>query len=192
MGGYLRAMKRYAVFEGRASRSEFWQFTAVLMVIIFIALIIDGAIAQEASLDDKKSPGGIITVLVVLAHFLPSLAVTVRRLHDTNRTGFLVFLNFVPPVNLVLVILMCLRGTPGPNQHGPDPLALGGGTLTTAGLPPAAGGSPVAPQMAVAGPTRHDTIAELERLGRLRKDGHLSDAEFEVLKSEALTQARAS
>lgn len=122
MGGYVRAMGHYAVFKGRAPRGEFWWFTATLTLIGLVALIIDGAIVQQAQLEDSQEPGGIVTAIVVLVHLLPSFAVTVRRLHDTNRSGWLFLLNLVPLLNLILLVLMCLRGTPGPNRFGPDPL----------------------------------------------------------------------
>lgn len=190
MGGYLRAMKRYGVFEGRATRSEFWWFTVTLMGLAFVALLIDGAITQEKQAAGQIEPGGIITALLVLIHLLPSFTVTVRRLHDTNRTGWLVLLNLIPPLNLIILVLVCLRGTPGPNRFGPDPFAAPGEVTERSLSPLGAGGLRTAPQTALAGPTRHDLIAELERLGRLRKDGHLSDAEFEVMKAEALAQNR--
>ena len=187
MGGYLRAMRQYGVFQGRAARAEFWQFTAVLVGLFIVALIVDGAVTQNVAPERQKEPGGIFSALLILAHLLPMLTVTVRRLHDTDRSGWLVLLNYIPPLNLIIVVLVCLRGTAGPNHYGPDPLDPHAATARPA--------APVARAMpAVAlpptAPVRTDVIAELERLGRLRREGHLSEAEFEVMKAEILTQAR--
>jgi hypothetical protein len=103
-----------------------------------------------------------------------------------------VLLNLIPPLNLIILALVCLRGTPGPNSFGPDPLAIPGEVTERSTSPAGAGGVRTATQTAYAGPTRHDLIVELERLGRLREDGHLSDAEFEVMKAEALAAGRAA
>jgi uncharacterized membrane protein YhaH (DUF805 family) len=190
MGGYLRAMKRYGVFGGRATRGEFWWFTVVLMALAFVALVIDGAVAQENQAAGQHEPGGIVTAIIALVHLFPSFAVTVRRLHDTNRTGWLVLLNLIPPLNLIILALVCLRGTPGPNSFGPDPLAMPGEVTERSTSQAGTSGARTVTQTTIAGPARHDLIAELERLGRLRKEGHLSDAEFEVMKAEALAHGR--
>lgn len=190
MGGYLRAMRQYAVFRGRASRAEFWQFTAVLVGLGIIALIVDAAVTQETNLGPKKDPGGIFTALLILAHLLPAMAVTVRRLHDTDHSGWLVLLNYLPPLNLVIVAFACMRGTAGANRYGADPLnplALPAASAN-AGLRVDPAPTPETSRPAV--PVRSDVIAELERLGRLRREGHLSEAEFEVMKSETLAQTR--
>ncbi|MCJ2070977.1 DUF805 domain-containing protein [Methylobacterium sp. J-030] len=190
MGGYVRAMRQYAVFRGRASRAEFWQFTAVLVGLFIVALFVDGAVTQNVDADLQKKPGGIFSALLILAHLVPAFSVTVRRLHDTDHSGWLVLLNYVPPLNLVIVAFACMRGTVGANRYGTDPL--NPMALSTA---PAATGVRVDPGSALsaslpAAPVRSDVIAELERLGQLRRDGHLSEAEFEVMKSETLAQAR--
>ena len=186
MGGYVRAMGRYAVFRGRASRAEYWQFSGILAALALVALLIDGAVAESG----EKEPGGIVFGVLILVHFLPGLAVTVRRLHDTDRTGWLVLLNCLPVLNLIVLAFMFMRGTPGPNRFGPDPHAAADGVALPNQLLSAAGGPPVAIASPSAGSTRRDLITELERLGQLRKDGHLSEAEFEVMKAETLAQSR--
>lgn len=183
MGGYVRAMQQYAGFWGRASRSEFWQFAAVVLALTLVALILDAATGQGTG----TSPGGVLTALVMLAHLIPSYSVTARRLHDTDRSGWMILLVLIPFVGLVLVVFVCLRGTPGPNHYGPDPL-VADGVIENIGTPAAAD-----PALSPVTPTalgRVDVIAELERLGRLRREGHLSEAEFEVMKAETLTQSR--
>lgn len=128
--------------------------------------------------------------MLILVHLLPSLAVTVRRLHDTDRTGWLVLLNCLPILNLVLLVLLCLRGTPEGNRFGPDPYSVAAGSESLAAPASATGGAPGGTLGASANPARRDLIAELERLGRLRQEGHLSEAEFEVRKADTLAQGR--
>lgn len=177
MNAYLSAMKNYAVFRGRASRSEFWLFTLATTLVVFVALIID--IALISGPDSKEH---IFTGLVVLAHALPSIAVSVRRLHDTDHSGWLVLLNLVPLVGpIMLFVWACQAGTPGANPFGPDPR---GGFASP---PPGAsisGALANGAQARVAPP--RDVIAEVERLAQLRANGSLSQAEFEVMKAQAL------
>lgn len=190
MGGYVRAMRQYAVFRGRASRAEFWQFTVVLVGLGIVTLIVDGAIAQEANLALKKDPGGIFTALLVLAHLVPAFSVTVRRLHDTDHSGWLVLLNYLPPLNLVIIAFACMRGTIGANRYGIDPLDPQETSTATTISGTRVDPVPTLATSQPAAPVRSDVIAELERLGHLRREGHLSEAEFEVMKSETLAQAR--
>ncbi|WP_298961073.1 DUF805 domain-containing protein [uncultured Methylobacterium sp.] len=187
MTAYLSAMRRYGVFEGRASRGEYWWFMLALGILTILALIVDGAIPQESvSIGGKQEPGGIITGLVLLGHIVPALTLTVRRLHDTGRSGWLVLINFIPLGALVILIFMLTPGQAGPNRYGPNPLTGAGpaGANPRLAVPvlEAASQPPVS--------ERRDVIAEIERLGRLRREGHLSEAEFEVMKAEALAQHR--
>lgn len=106
MSWYLEVLKKYAVFSGRARRKEYWMFFLINLIISF-ALGFVGAL-----LGDK---GGIIGNLYSLALLVPSIAVGVRRLHDTNRVGWWLL---VPIVNL---IFLAEAGHPGVNQYGPNP-----------------------------------------------------------------------
>lgn len=97
---------KYAVFAGRASRAEFWQFTGLLFV--------GGLIANSAS------PA--LLGLLLLASLLPSLAVTVRRLHDANITGWAALTGIIPYVGwLILIVLLLLAGTTKANRYGDVP-----------------------------------------------------------------------
>lgn len=172
MNGYLSAMRSYATFRGRASRAEFWQFTILMIVVVFIALVVDAALISGPTSRSQPLAG-----LVVLAHVLPSLAVTVRRLHDTGHAGVFLFINIIPLVGfVVLLIWFCQPGTLGPNQYGP--------AVTPAlPLPESAAAPAIAPS---AQPVRRDVIAELERLAQLRASGSLTEAEFTAMKARAL------
>lgn len=166
MGGYGRAMRNYAGFSGRASRTEFWQFVAALAGMLFVLGLILGP-PQGRSIWPI-----FLIVLVGLVHLVPGLAVTVRRLHDANRTGWWALLNLIPFGGwIVLLGFGVLPGTPGPNRYGPDPL---GGTAPQAG----------------ASAAQRDVVGEIERLAQLRASGSLSAAEFEVMKAQALREDR--
>lgn len=121
-------LRKYADFNGRATRTEFWLFflfRAVLAVVFCVALIGVVGVSPNGIADDELTPaaGGIIAagILVYLALLLPELAVTVRRLHDQDMSGWLALLKLAPMGDFVLFIFMFLPGTAGTNRHGPDP-----------------------------------------------------------------------
>ena len=143
----IRPLKKYAVFSGRASRAEYWWFSLATAIVQIPLTMIDGALGDW-------SP---FSTLFSLAILLPSLAVTVRRLHDTDRSGWWLLAPAVPYLigavlfipammgapsamgmaaglgiaglflgigailAIVVLVFMCLRGTPGPNRFGDDP-----------------------------------------------------------------------
>jgi uncharacterized membrane protein YhaH (DUF805 family) len=119
MNYFLDALGKYAVFTGRARRSEYW-FFVLFSCLIVIAL---GA----AGLYVAKLTGGPPTLAEYLVDFfsllifIPSLAVSVRRLHDIGMNGWWVLLNFVPLGGLVLIVLFCQDSQSGDNSYGPNP-----------------------------------------------------------------------
>ena len=106
-------LANYANFNGRARRSEYWWFFVVVNVLIGALVAVGGAIAPPLA-----GIGG----LLGLAFLLPAWAVTVRRLHDTDRSGWWILLGLVPFGGLVLLVFFALPGTSGPNQFGSEPL----------------------------------------------------------------------
>lgn len=113
MNWFLAVLKKYAVFSGRARRKEYWMYT---LIYILIAIVL-------GFLDAMLGGAGILGILLAIGLLVPSLAVTVRRLHDTDRSGWWVLVAFVPLVGwLVLLVFMVLAGTSGANPYGPDPL----------------------------------------------------------------------
>jgi uncharacterized membrane protein YhaH (DUF805 family) len=109
------AFSKYATFSGRARRSEYWWF------VLFYAIVYVVAAGLDALLFGNRS---VFEALVWLALILPGLAVTIRRLHDTDRTGWWVFLSLIPLVGaIILIIWYCGEGTSGPNKFGEDPAA---------------------------------------------------------------------
>ena len=111
----MMPLKRYAQFNGRASRSEFWLFQ-LFIVIVSIPLYVLGFVAGYTGSQALALASTGLGLVVGLILTLPSLAVTMRRLHDTDRSGWWLLLGFVPIVSLVLVVFMLLPGTPGGNR----------------------------------------------------------------------------
>ena len=110
-------LRRYATFDGRAGRPEYWWFFLFAMLVFFALSIVDGAVLGTG-------PGQIpvLGTLAQLALFLPSLAVSVRRLHDRDMVGWWVLLGLIPIFGFfALLVLMTLPGTPGPNRFGAAP-----------------------------------------------------------------------
>jgi uncharacterized membrane protein YhaH (DUF805 family) len=126
---YVKVLKQYVDFSGRARRTEYWMFTLFNVIILIVLGFVDralgfgsfsgtsggGAMAFSASL-------GLLGGIYALAVLLPGLGVAVRRLHDTNRSGWWLLIGLVPIVGgIVLLVFMVLEGTRGPNSHGADP-----------------------------------------------------------------------
>lgn len=111
MNYYTDVLKKYAVFDGRARRSEYWYFA----LFNFIAGILVGILA---SILEFKQLGNIYSLAVLV----PSLAVLSRRLHDTNRSFWWALLMFIPIIGwIALLIFVCQDSTAGSNQYGPNP-----------------------------------------------------------------------
>lgn len=119
MNWYLEALRKYAVFSGRARRREYWMFTLFNVVISIVLSLVD------VVLDTRNEQGyGLITLIYSLAVFIPSIAVGVRRLHDTARSGWWILIGLVPCVGfIVLVVFFFQDGQRASNQYGPDPKA---------------------------------------------------------------------
>lgn len=118
MDYYLGCWQKFATFQGRARRREYWFF------ILFNAIISIALAITDISLGGDSM--GLLSGLYSLLIFLPSLAVTVRRLHDIDRSGWWLLLYVVPVVGvLVILVFTVLDGTQGNNEFGPDPKAPG-------------------------------------------------------------------
>jgi uncharacterized membrane protein YhaH (DUF805 family) len=118
MNWYFRVLRNYAVFAGRARRKEYWMFGLIQGLIIFVLRyphFFTGTVDPESHL-------GQIRVLYVFGTFIPLIAVSVRRLHDTNRSGWWFLMFLVPIANLVLFFsFMTQDSQPGENIYGPSP-----------------------------------------------------------------------
>lgn len=126
MDWMLMPLKRYADFNGRSRRKEFWMFTLlnVIVTIVLYGLIIAGLDFETGQPGALSMVGGGLLLIYALAFLVPSIAVYVRRFHDQDKSGWLVLLMFVPVIGgLILLIFMCIEGTRGPNRFGEDPKA---------------------------------------------------------------------
>ena len=113
--------QNYANFSDRAPRSAYWWWVLFAVLVVIIATVADFAIFTDLTL----SMGGIGPIYIVwtLLAFLPGLSVSVRRLHDIDRSGWWILIALVPLVGFILLIIwFASKGTPGDNQYGPNPL----------------------------------------------------------------------
>ena len=103
-------LKKYFVFEGRASRSEYWWFQLIVSPSYLISTILENEIAY-------------FFLGITLFTLIPGISAGVRRLHDTNRSGFFLLISFIPFIGgLVLLFFLIPEGTKGKNRFGTDPL----------------------------------------------------------------------
>jgi uncharacterized membrane protein YhaH (DUF805 family) len=127
---------KYADFRTRSSRSEYWYFLLVYIILSIILLIpIFGSLGSLAAAEVGEEPSiGMVAMicmgiwfLLVLILIIPSIAVSVRRLHDSGKSGLWYLIAFVPFGSIVLLVLMCLDSEPGTNKWGPNPHELASG-----------------------------------------------------------------
>lgn len=112
MNWFIAVVKKYAVFDGRARRKEYWMYVLFYVLIAVGLAIVEGLVGSP----------GFLGMLLALGLLVPSIGVTIRRLHDTERSGWWILIGFVPLVGgIVLLVFMCLDGTGGPNKFGADP-----------------------------------------------------------------------
>jgi len=120
MGSFLKAVKlgyqRYFDFNGRSTRPEYWWWTLFFWGVVgVLGNVVDNAPSNVAGVFQ------ILSGIFFISAIIPSLAVTVRRLHDTNRSGIWIFLGVVPVVGLLLLVFMCFDTIAGSNEWGAEP-----------------------------------------------------------------------
>lgn len=119
IGWYFEALKKYAVFNGRARRKEYWMFTLFFIIFIFAAAIVDVVLGTTT-----EDGAGILVTVYILAMIIPNISVSVRRLHDLGKSGWLYLINLIPFIGAIFfLVLMCTDGIRGNNNFGPDPKA---------------------------------------------------------------------
>ena len=112
MDWFITVLKKYAVFEGRARRKEYWYFILAYALIALVLSVLDSAVAT----------GGLLRAILALALLLPTVAVGVRRLHDTDRSGWWALIGLIPFIGaIVLIIFFVIDSQPGANRFGPNP-----------------------------------------------------------------------
>ena len=111
MKWYLEVLKKYAVFSGRASRQEFWMFVLFNFIIAVVLGLVSSLLGGR----------GVLQNLYGLAVLVPTIAVSVRRLHDTGRSGKWFLLALIPIVGLILIAYYVQDSAEGQNEYGPNP-----------------------------------------------------------------------
>ncbi len=114
MSWYIGALKKYADFNGRAGKAEFWMFTLISTIISVILYLIDGGIMPGSNIH-------LLYTVYSLAVLVPSLAVSVRRLHDTGRSGWWILINVIPILGQLVYLVFLLQDSQGANQYGSSP-----------------------------------------------------------------------
>lgn len=110
---YLAALKKYAVFNGRASRAEYWYFVLFTIIASIILSILGGYAGAKW-----------LGMVYALATIIPSLAVCIRRLHDTDHSGWWIFISLIPFVgSIILLVILATDSNAGANKYGPNPKA---------------------------------------------------------------------
>ena len=125
---YLKVLKNYAGFSGRARRKEYWMFVLFNLIFAIAAMVLDNILGTTFKMDTaygfQEVPYGWIYLLYSLVVLIPAVAVTVRRLHDTGKSGWMFLIIFIPIAGAIwLLVLMCMEGNRGPNKYGEDPKA---------------------------------------------------------------------
>lgn len=118
-------IKRYADFQGRSRRKEYWMFVLFqVLLLVPVGIILSLLSAPEGG--DDSTLGSILLIIFGLIYLgvfmIPGLAVQVRRFHDQDKSGWFILLGFIPYVgSIIVLVFMCLEGTKGSNRFGPDP-----------------------------------------------------------------------
>lgn len=118
MNWYIEVLKKYAVFNGRARRKEYWFFILFNIIINIVLAIID-SVTGTLSLEEGI---GLLSGIYSLAIVIPGIAVFVRRLHDTGRSGWWIFIGLIPLIGFIVLLVFTVQDSKaGENQYGANP-----------------------------------------------------------------------
>lgn len=136
----LMPLKRYAEFNGRSRRKEYWMWLLFYLIVLAILTYVDILLGLGGSATGTQSGAGVsfnvnfgwLAMLFMLATLVPALAVGVRRLHDLDKSGWMILIGLIPFLGgLYLLFLFAQPGTVGPNSYGPDPKGAGDAKVFT-------------------------------------------------------------
>lgn len=156
MNWYLHALKNYATFSGRATRSEFW-FFMLFNIIISICLGIIGLL-----FDERNVLSGILQAIYSLAVLIPNIAVASRRLHDINKSGWWQLIIIIPLIGAILLLIYYCTDSKEDNKYGMNPKQNNSNNLG------------------------NDVMFQLEKLSELKDKGIITQEEFETKKKQIL------
>ena len=118
MNWYLKVLKQYADFSGRARRSEYWYFALLNVIFAICAMILDNVLGLAFA----GIGYGTLYLIYALATFIPGVAVAVRRLHDVSKSGWMYFIILIPIIGAIwLLVLLFTESQQGENKWGPNP-----------------------------------------------------------------------
>jgi len=122
MNWYLKVLKQYADFSGRARRKEYWMFTLFALIFFIVAAILDNVLGTTFKIQGQSLGYGWLYLILGIATILPALAVAVRRLHDVGKSGWWYFIAFIPIVGgIILLVWFCTDSQAGENEWGANP-----------------------------------------------------------------------
>jgi len=117
MNWYFQVLKKYAVFDGRARRKEYWYFVLFNAIIGFVLSLIEGLAGIAPEIDYS-----VLSLIYSLAVLLPGIGVSIRRLHDTGRSGWWLFIGLIPFIGAIIIFIFTVTDSQeGTNQYGPSP-----------------------------------------------------------------------
>lgn len=120
---YLEVLRKYAVFSGRARRKEFWMFALVNFIVSFAI----GVLGNILGMSEFNVPSMLYSLVILI----PSLAVSIRRMHDIDKSGLWILIALLPFVGWIwYIILACREGNPDANEYGPNPKLSPDGGMT--------------------------------------------------------------
>jgi len=113
---FINPLKKYAVFNGRASRKEYWMFLLLHFIVYFTLAIFSSPLSFLLSLNTID-----ISLIYIIAMLIPTYSAAARRLHDTNRSAWWLLASFVPFINIIIFVFLVMDGNTGDNKYGHNP-----------------------------------------------------------------------
>lgn len=124
MNWYLKVLKQYFDFSGRARRKEYWMYILFHLIFTFVTIFLDTLLATEVN------NVGFFYLIYVLLNIIPGLAVSIRRLHDIGKSGAMILVNIIPFVGPIwFLVLTCMEGQSKSNKWGENPKGVGNDTF---------------------------------------------------------------
>ena len=119
---FISGLKKYAVFSGRDTRTEYWMYVLFNFIFAIVAMILDNVLHLTLG----ELPYGVFYFLYALVTLVPSTAIAARRLHDVSKSGWFMLIALIPLVGAIwLLVLLCTDSDNGANEYGPNPKGIG-------------------------------------------------------------------